>query len=328
MTEMQIGALMPHFGSFATKELLKDVAVAAHEHGLDSLWVRDHLTYGPHGMEDPDPTFLETFTTLGYAAAHAPGLGLGTAAIIPVRHPLMLAKSAASLAALTDGPLKLGIGAGFRDREFAAVGLHANLSERVDHVVPVMFEVLRAMRAGEAVEYHGTYWDFGRTEQWPVLPPQTRLLYCGTSPRALRLSLEHAEGWVPGRITVPTLKRRLETVSPDRDLDVVAIPLVVVAQSKEEAAALLDLESLLEYANEHKWLDRPAGGTFETADDLEGIVLHGTVDDVAAGIERLRSAGATEVVLDLRLSWAGAPDLIGQLGSAIGRTKWSAKDGA
>ena len=321
MNNLSVGALLPHFGSRANKEMLREVAVAASENGLQSLWVRDHLLYGPHGMEDPDPTFLESFATLGYVAAHAPTLGLGTAAVIPIRHPLMLAKAAASVAALTDGPLKLGIGAGFRDREFAAVGLHAGLRERVDEVIPVMFEVLRAMRAGETIEHHGTYWDFARTEQWPTLPSQSRLLYCGTSPRALRMSIEHADGWAPGRITLPTLRRRLDTASPDRDLDVVAIPLVVIAASKQAAAASMDLDSLLAYANGHRWLDRPDSGTFTTADDLEGIVVHGTVEDVAAGVERLRQAGATDVVLDLRLNWDGAAETIAELGSLIGASR-------
>lgn len=318
--DIRVGALLPHFGSCATKSLIGEVSAAASAAGLASLWARDHLSYGPHGMEDPDPTFLETFTTLAYAAAHGPDLDLGTAAVIPIRHPLILAKTAASLAALTDGTLRLGIGAGFRDREFEIVGLNAKLRERANEVIPRTFDILRDLRSGGSLEgRHSEYWDFAQTEQWPALPKRTRFLYCGTSPRSVRLSAEYADGWAPGRITVPTMHRRL--ADQTGDLDVVVIPLVVVAESKAEAAAMLDLDSLLEYANGHRWLEKPASGQFATADDLEGIVLHGTPDDIAVGVERLTAAGATDVVLDLRLGWNRAPEIISELGSVLGLTR-------
>lgn len=314
----EIGVLLPHFGSAARVEQLRDITTAATAAGLGALWARDHLVYGPHGMEDPDPTFLETFTTLGHVTAHAPDLDVGTAAVIPIRHPLMLAKAAATIAGLTTGRLRLGIGAGFRDSEFAAVGLHSDLATRAREIVPATFDILRQLQSGPRVEYEGPHWSFA-VDQQPMLPSSSSLLYCGTSPLALRISTQHADGWAPGRINAPTLRRRLREAGRD-GLEVVVAPLVSVASSRRRAAQSLDLPALLEYANGHRWLDPPSSGVFESADDLEGIVLHGTPAQIGEGVERLRAAGATHVVLDLRLNWNNAPEDIEELAAHIPRS--------
>lgn len=315
---IDVGVLLPHFGSAARRDLLRDVAAATASAGLRSLWARDHLLYGPHGMEDPDPTFLETFTTLGYAAAVAPGLDLGTAAVVPIRNPLVLAKSAATAAALTSGRLRLGIGAGFRDMEFAAVGLDTDLRTRAREVVPETLAILRGLRGGGPVEGGGPHFPFDAVQQWPALGERTQLLYCGTSPLAVRLATGHAQGWVPGRITSPTLRRRLHEADAGEDFEVVVIPLVVIAESKQQAARQLDLPSLLDYANTHRWLDPPDGrSAFTSADELDGIVLYGDLDDVLAGVDRLRQAGATQAVLDFRLTWEAAPEQIMALGPLL-----------
>src|SRR5690606_18691498 len=42
------GVLLPHFGSFASRDAVIDGAIKAEEYGFDSVWVRDHLVYQPH----------------------------------------------------------------------------------------------------------------------------------------------------------------------------------------------------------------------------------------------------------------------------------------
>lgn len=324
MTVPSIGTLLPHFGSTVSRDALDAFLEAAVAAGLTSLWARDHLVYTPHGIEDPEPTFLETFTTLGYAAHAAPTMDLGTAAVVPIRHPLVLAKALSSLAALTRGRILLGFGAGFRDEEFAAVGLQTDLAQRAREVVPETFRVLDAYRRGEPPTYQGEHYDpFGPVAMQPPLPTSARLLYCGISPLSLRLAVEHAEGWVPGRITYETLLKRRQSLPEDApaDLDIVAIPLVVLADSRAEAERRMDVDALLAYANGHRWLEAPGGGEFRTSRDLEGIVLYGSPDDIRSGIDRFAELGATQVVLDMRLDFAEAPNTIAGLAEVIGATE-------
>ena len=89
---MKYGLLLPHFGEEADRDKLLDGARRAEELGFDSVWVRDHLIFEPHGeMEKPDRTFYEPLTTLTAIGAVTRRLQLGTGSLIPYRHPLQLA---------------------------------------------------------------------------------------------------------------------------------------------------------------------------------------------------------------------------------------------
>src|SRR5205823_2638501 len=89
---------------------------------FDSLWVRDHLVFHPHGMEGTDRTFVEPFITLTFLAGVTDKIGLGAATIIPFRHPILMAYSVASMSWITRRTFDLGIGAGTFDHEFAVIG--------------------------------------------------------------------------------------------------------------------------------------------------------------------------------------------------------------
>ena len=61
----------------------------AEELGFDSVWVRDHLVFEPHGeMEKPNRTFYDALTTLTAIGAVTERIELGTGSLIPFRHPL------------------------------------------------------------------------------------------------------------------------------------------------------------------------------------------------------------------------------------------------
>ncbi len=73
----RFGLLIPHFGVEADQDLLIKGAQLADRLGFDSLWVRDHLVFHPHGMEGTDRTFIEPFVALTYLAAATEKIGLG-----------------------------------------------------------------------------------------------------------------------------------------------------------------------------------------------------------------------------------------------------------
>ena len=93
----------------------------AEELGFDSLWVRDHLVFHPHGMEGSDRTFIEPFVTLSFVAGVTRSIGLGAATIIPPPSDLP-GHSVASLSWISRRPFDLGIGAGNFQHEFDVIG--------------------------------------------------------------------------------------------------------------------------------------------------------------------------------------------------------------
>ena len=82
------GLLLPHFGEQATRPRLMRAIQQAERYGFDSVWVRDHIVFHPHRMEPQDRTFIDPFIVLGMAAALTERITLGTASIVPHRHPI------------------------------------------------------------------------------------------------------------------------------------------------------------------------------------------------------------------------------------------------
>ncbi len=89
---MKFGLLLPHFGEHASKDNLLRGSQRAEELGFDSVWVRDHLVFEPHGeMEKPNRSFYDALTTLTAIGAVTERIELGTGSLIPFRHPLVTA---------------------------------------------------------------------------------------------------------------------------------------------------------------------------------------------------------------------------------------------
>jgi luciferase-type oxidoreductase len=100
------------------------IAARADTLGMAALWTRDVPLIIPQGSEMLAAVLDDPFVWLTALAFVAPSCALGTAAaVLPLRHPLHLAKSAWSLDRVSDGRLILGVGSGDRPEEFAAFGI-------------------------------------------------------------------------------------------------------------------------------------------------------------------------------------------------------------
>ncbi len=82
------GVLLPHFGQAASREHLVAGAKRIEARSFDPVWVRGHLVFRPHAFEGTDPTHLEPFVVLSAAVAVTDHVILGTASLIPYRHPI------------------------------------------------------------------------------------------------------------------------------------------------------------------------------------------------------------------------------------------------
>jgi probable F420-dependent oxidoreductase len=185
------------FEDLASAGAIAELAAAAEEAGFDGGFVTEHpfpddrwLAKGGHHALDP-------FVALAFAAAATSRLRLQTnLCIAAYRNPFLLAKSVATLDALSGGRMILGIGAGYLEGEFAALG--SPFDERNDRTD----EAIRAMRAawtGQSVEMQGEHFvAAGNTMlPTPAQPGGPPIWIGGNAKRAIRRAVELADGWVP-----------------------------------------------------------------------------------------------------------------------------------
>lgn len=316
---MKFGLLLPHFGEQASAEKLLKGSQRAEELGFDSVWVRDHLLFEPHGeMEKPDRTFYDALTTLTAIGAVTERITLGTGSLIPFRHPLVTALMVGTMTQLVGPRVVLGFGAGTFDHEFEAVGWGDR--DRVE-LVRSNAEIFRKVMTENGVDYSDDYFSFRDV----TIEPKPRggrvpVWYCGATPRSARLAVEFCDGWMPGRIGMLTLAKRVDTMrrmseEAGRSMPTVAaIPPTSIESTREEALAHVNIPGLLAWANRSKFAVKPPSGKFETADDLEGQLIAGDPDTAAEEVAKFQALGVEHLVFDFRFKfdkWYEQVELLG-----------------
>lgn len=136
----------------ATARLLEEMADAAAAHGFSSLWITDHLLY-----QDP---WMDAMLFLAAAAGRAEKHGLklipGVLAM-PLRPPVALAQSLATLDILSGGNLIIGVGEGSTRKDFDAIGLpFDDRRRRLEEAIPL----LRRLLTESHVTHQGDYYSF------------------------------------------------------------------------------------------------------------------------------------------------------------------------
>jgi alkanesulfonate monooxygenase SsuD/methylene tetrahydromethanopterin reductase-like flavin-dependent oxidoreductase (luciferase family) len=131
------------------------------------------------------------------------------------------------------------------------------------------------------------------------------------------------DGWLPGRIGIDTLRVRVETlekVSSEHGRprpNVGMIPPTSIGRTRAEALAKVNVEGLLAWANKARFWVKPKSGRFETVDDLGGVLLYGTADDIVEQCLELEAIGVNDLVFDFRLSFPEWEDQMGILGEEV-----------
>jgi alkanesulfonate monooxygenase SsuD/methylene tetrahydromethanopterin reductase-like flavin-dependent oxidoreductase (luciferase family) len=320
---MKFGLLLPHFGEHADKDKILKGSKRAEELGFNSVWVRDHLAFEPHGeMEKPNRDFYDALTTLTAIGAVTDKLELGTGSLIPFRHPLVTALMAGTMSQLL-GPdrLILGFGAGTFDHEFEAIGWGDY--DRVE-MVRSNAEILKRVFTENDVTYKDDIFSFENISIEPKpLGGRVPFWYCGATPRSARLAVEFCDGWMPGRISMGTLAKRVETMKElsaeqGKKMPTVAvIPPTSIETTREEALKHVNIPGLLAWANKAKFAVRPESGTFETVEDLEGQLIVGNPDEAVEQIKKFEANGVEHLVFDFRFKFDKWYDQIELLGSEI-----------
>lgn len=307
--ELKFGLMLPHFGEHASLARCLEGAKLASRSGFHSVWVRDHIVFEPHAVEGSDNRHFESLLLLAAIAAVTEGLTLGTAMLICHRHPIHLAQLFSTLSHLAEGRVIMGLGLGGFAREFAAVGLPSEISER-SVLARTNVELCRRFWSGEAVSYEDANFAFDSVALAPTPIAPIPVWAGGSTPAACRRAVNYCDGWMPARITLETFRSRMGYVhklaaeAGKPRVTVAVMPYTSVAGSREEALADIDVPGLIRSTNGIARLLKPPSGAFSTLEDIEGMLLAGTPDDVAGGVQAFAEAGAEHIVFDLRFRYA------------------------
>ena len=198
----------------ASPQAVVDIAVAAEALGFDSLWVGERVFY-PGKAPAEAPIDFEPLTVLSYVAARTTRIRLGTSTLIlPYRHPVLVAKAVASLDQLSGGRVTLGVGAGWLEAEFTALGVpFAQRGAICDEYILA----LKELWTSDQPHFQGRFCSFGPLtfSPKPVQQPHPPIWIAGDSDRALRRAVELGDGWQPelGFDELETAGRRLRELS-------------------------------------------------------------------------------------------------------------------
>ena len=186
-------------GIYSDPDVTRRVAIAAEQAGLDSLWTGEHVVL-PDPQKAPSPAppqfpMLHPPALLCFLAAVTTRIGLGTGiTLIAQRNPLVLAKECATLDVLSRGRLILGIGAGYLEPEFRALGIPFHeRGARTDEAVAAM----RALWTQQKPSFDGRFFRFSGIDAQPrpAQPGGPPIVVGGASDSAIRRAVALAQGW-------------------------------------------------------------------------------------------------------------------------------------
>ncbi|HEY5678930.1 MAG TPA: TIGR03619 family F420-dependent LLM class oxidoreductase [Pseudomonadales bacterium] len=176
-------------GPQSSVETMTRCAVGAERLGFESLWITDHIAIPPDDAEGSGGRYLDTLTTLAYLGGVTRTIRLGSGVIIlPYRPPLPTAKQVATVQELTGGRLLLGVGIGWMDAEFRALGVDRHQRGRISDET---LDYLNRCFTEEVMEANGQPFLF---RPCPDKPP---VYVGGSAPHALLRAARYGDGWLP-----------------------------------------------------------------------------------------------------------------------------------
>ncbi|WP_406215774.1 TIGR03619 family F420-dependent LLM class oxidoreductase [Streptomyces canus] len=222
---MKLQVVLPNETAGADPRQLAELARQAEDLGYDTAWLPDHLLppgeYGPvYGG------VLEPLVTLGWLAAATGRIRLGTSVLVlPLRSPFVVAKQVATLHALSGGRITLGVGIGWDEREFTALGADfGSRAARTDEAIALLRHLFEVGRGPFEGRWYG--FEAGVFEPRPVGP--VPVMTGGVTDAALRRAARCADVWQGVGLDPKAFGERLaylrahtcdRTVSPGTRLD-------------------------------------------------------------------------------------------------------------
>jgi probable F420-dependent oxidoreductase len=323
---MRLFVRVPHAWCTASLAAIDEVAQATEEFGFQGVSVQDHLlsdaTVAPcgHLHAGDDRTVFEALGVLTYLAGRTRRVRLlAGVLVLPYRHPVLLAKEAATLDVLSNGRLVFGVGIGallgrgadagqrlgaharIAAREFEAMGVSGDRGALVDEYLTV----IEALWASESASFAGRHVRFEDLVMLPrpVQRPRPPIWIGGRSAAARRRAALRGDGWFPSQAPAESVaegRRQIAAIAAEHGRPAprdVGVSLFAAVGTSDGAAQQTIADGL--------------GRRYENLDALRAATIAGTPATVLRRIEGYRAAGAT--ALDLKILPLRVPDTLHQL---------------
>ena len=197
--ELKFGLTSIHMGAYSYPETMVRIAQAAEAAGFDSVWAGEHVVLpdipGEQTFLAPEHRILNPVVALTFIAAHTSTILLGTGIIVlPQHHPLLLAKELATLDVLSGGRVIFGVGVGWSEPEFRAMGVpFEDRGARTDEYLAAM----RAIWSEDKPVYDGRFVSFANVQAHPhpLQQPYPPIVVGGRASAVYRRAVEVASGW-------------------------------------------------------------------------------------------------------------------------------------
>lgn len=267
---MQFGVMLPHRWLYAAGNTIADFAREAEELGYTSLWVTDHIIV-PTYRQERGHIFYEALTTLAYVSSIATRCRLGVAVLaLPPRNAVLVAKQVATLDALSQGRVLLGVGTGWIEEELRYLGAAWQQRGRMlDEAV----QVLRNLWSDEAANsFQGQYTAFTDIACFPkpAQPGGPKVLIGGMTTPSLRRVAMLGDGWIPWAVSPQELKdgvTRIRAYGSNRDLELVCVmPADIGPQARERYIGV--------FGEDHKLLSGSVTTVAQMVEEFEATGLH------------------------------------------------------
>lgn len=211
---MKIGVCSANSGPYTTREILIELAQSAEAVGIESIWVSEHLVLAdprePPSPMDPEDPILDPVAALAFLAGTTRSVRLGTGIVVlPLRNPLILAKELATVDVLSGGRLIFGVGVGYVEREFAALGVpfdgRGARAEEYLSAIRAMWTEEHPVYAGRTIDVSGV-----QAHPHPLQRPRPPIVMGGYAPVVMRRTIREADGWYGWGLDLDATARRLE----------------------------------------------------------------------------------------------------------------------
>lgn len=282
---------LPKGNSHRQFELAKMVATKAEKLGYSSIWAYDHFV--PHYSYTPLETkpMFECYTLLAALASVTKKVKIGQVVTCnSYRPPSLLAKIGATLDAISNGRLELGIGAGWYEEEYASYGYeYPKDSIRIEQLDEAL-QIIKALWTDVKVTFSGKYYRIKDAicNPKPLQKPHPLIMVGGTGEKLLlKVAAKYADRYNHPFGTPDELKHKIEVLKEHcnnigrdhKEIEKSVLIRVVIANSDKEVKQILKKvknkdESVEEYLERTN--GKNAVGTPEkVAEDLNKYVQNG-----------------------------------------------------
>ena len=194
-----------YLGFPATTQAIVETACKAEELGFDALFVNDHVIVDDSARSEPWRNVYDPLMVLSYVAAKTSSIRLGTSVLImPYRNPIVTAKMVATLDQMSAGRAIAGVGAGWGEAEYDALGVpYRERGARTNEYLRLWKE---CWKPGPTT-FHGRFHSFDEmhVNPKPLQQPHPPIWIGGSSQASLRRAARFAEVWQPTPTALPDL---------------------------------------------------------------------------------------------------------------------------